>query len=106
MAGERRSRFSAIWKQHDNGASLSALINGELGWWMLLRFEGDAGLSSRNPDYDGPDEAMIEYRLDNGQHDLYPASWALPTKTVLRAVEHFRQTGRPAPFVTWHDDDT
>ena len=51
------------------GPILCALINGDLGWLMYLRQEGDSGFSSRNPDYDGPADAQIEYRLDNGQHD-------------------------------------
>jgi hypothetical protein len=36
-----------------NGAVLYALINGDLGWLMYLRESGDAGFSSRNPDYSG-----------------------------------------------------
>ena len=49
-----------------------ALINGEFGWLMYLRYDGDAGFSSRNPSYQGPSDAMIEYFLSNGQLDEYP----------------------------------
>ena len=56
------------------------------------------------PDYDGPAEAQIEYRLSNGQHDLYPASWALPVAEVRCALEYFERTHQRPPFVIWHED--
>jgi hypothetical protein len=65
------SSFEETWVQSPDGQALCALINGDRGWLMYLREEGDSGFSSRNPDYDGPAEAQIEYRLSNGQHDLY-----------------------------------
>jgi hypothetical protein len=104
MAARKPLGFRELWEHHDSGASICALLNGDRGWLMLLRFEGDSGMSSRNPDYDGPDEAVIEYRLTNGQRDEYPASWALPESVVMRALKHFQKTGKPAPFVTWNED--
>ncbi len=83
---------------------MCALTNGGLGWLMYLREEGDAGFSSRNPDYAGPPDAEIEYELSNGQHDLYPASWALPVSEINRALEYFRQEQRPPGFITWRND--
>jgi hypothetical protein len=85
---------------------LAALLNRDIGWLMYLRHdEGDAGFSSRNPAFGGSDSAMIEYQLSNGQHDEYPASWALPAKEIMRALEHFiEHQGDRAPFVCWHAD--
>jgi hypothetical protein len=96
--------FREIWENEPDGRALCALINGDLGWLMYLREEGDSGFSSRNPDYAGDEDATIEYRLSNGQVDEYPASWALPVAVVERALAHFRETGERAPFVTWHAD--
>lgn len=84
--------------------SLYVLINGDVGWLMYLREPGDAGFSSRNPDYAGPEDAMIDYELSNGQADEYPASWALPLPLIMRAIEYFRSEGLPPPFVVWHND--
>lgn len=57
---------------------------------MYLRSdEGDPGYSTRNPDYAGPEDAKIEYRLENGQVDEYPAAWNIPTPEALRALAHF-----------------
>jgi hypothetical protein len=83
---------------------MCALINGDRGWLMYLREEGDSGFSSRNPKYDGPSDAEIEYELSHGQHDFYPASWALPIAEVRRALAYFEQRQRQPPFVVWHED--
>lgn len=102
--GSEKSPFEEVWVQAPNGQALCALINGELGWLMVLRSEGDAGLSSRNPAYVGPPEAQIDYRLNNGQRDSYPASWALPIAEVRRAVAYFEREHQPPPFVVWQED--
>src|SRR4051812_13636358 len=92
-------RFNEHWVHAPDGQALCALINGDRGWLMYLRREGDAGFSSRNPDYAGPPDAEIEYRLSNGQHDTYPAAWALPVEVVCRALDYFKRHHRPPPFV-------
>ena len=98
--------FREFWLDVGNGPALCALLNGGVGWLMHLRRTGDAGLSSRNPDYPGKTDAMIEYRLSNGQHDMYPASWALPESRVIQALEYFVECRQLAPFIQWHDDST
>jgi hypothetical protein len=64
----------------------------------------NGGLSSRNPEYEGEAEAMLEYRLGNGQHDSYPACWALPEHTVIKALEYFVECQQRPPFVQWHNE--
>lgn len=100
----RGERYQEIWVKGADGQSLCALIGGQVGWLMYLRFDGDAGFSSRNPDYAGDESAEIDYVLSNGQLDRYPASWALPLPIVMRALDHVRSTGSPPPFVVRHDD--
>lgn len=99
-----RSPYREIWERKADGRALCALVHGDVGWLMWLREPGDSGYSSRNPEYDGPEDATIDFLLSNGQRDEYPASWALPLATVERALEHFRETGARAPFVKWHAD--
>ncbi len=96
--------FKELWERGPQGQSLCALVNGGLGWLMYLRHDGDAGFSSRNLDYTGPEGATIGYVLANGQRDEYPASWAYPVATVMAALDYFRREGQPAPFVAWHND--
>src|SRR5678815_3132714 len=46
--------FAEVWVDHGPYPALCALMNGNLGWLMWARYEGDAGFSSRNPAYSGP----------------------------------------------------
>lgn len=93
-----------IWVDHSPFPSLCALINGQHGWLMCIRYDGDAGFSSRNPTYAGPSDAEIHYELSNGQRDRYPAAWAYPTTGVLRAVEFFAHHGRVPGSIAWWND--
>jgi hypothetical protein len=98
------SQYDQIVVEADDGQVLYALINGNLGWLMYLRESGDAGFSSRNPNYDGPTDAVLDYRLSNGQVDEYPLSWALPAQEIQRALDYFRREQKPPMFITWHND--
>ena len=99
-----RSKYDEIWVEAEDGQAMCALINGELGWLMYLRERGDAGFSSRNPDYAGPEGASLEYYLSNGQRDVYPLAWALPIAEVRRALEYFKREQKPPPFIRWRND--
>lgn len=98
------SPFDEVWLQSPGGQILGALINGDWGWLMYLRNEGDSGFHSQNPDYAGSPSAEIEYRLSNGQHDVYPALWALPCTEVRRALAYFDREHQIPPFVVWHEN--
>jgi hypothetical protein len=98
------SPFEEIWLKSPDGQSLCALINGDRGWLMYLRAEGDSGFSSRDPSYAGDPEAKIEYCLSNGQQDWYPASWSLPIADIRRALDYFVREHRQPPFIAWHAD--
>ena len=92
------SQFREIWEEATNGQCMCALINGNVGWLMYLREAGDPGFSSRNPEYSGPEDKTIEYRLNNGQSDEYPASWAYPIEAVESALKFFREKNAPPPM--------
>lgn len=100
------SQFREIWVDGPSDQSLCAIVNGQVGWLMYLRESGDPGFSSRNPDYGGPEDAVITYVLANGQHDTYPAAWAYSLATVEAAITYFRSQGTPPPFITWHNEAT
>lgn len=102
MAGSY-SPYDEWWVHSPDGQSMSALINCDVGWLYYFRFDGDPSLISNNPDYDGPSEATIEYELSNGQHDFYPASWALPIATLEAAFDFFEKEHRPPPFIVWQE---
>jgi hypothetical protein len=99
------SKFREVWVEAPNGGLLCALINSEVGGWLMyLREAGDAGFSSRYPSYSGPPDDKVKYKLGNGQVDYYPRAWAYPVETIERALEHFRATGLPPTFIEWHND--
>jgi hypothetical protein len=99
-----RPQFLELWVAAPPDRSLCALISGDVGWLMFLRAHGDPGFCTRNPDYSGSPDALIDYYLDNGQHDRYPAAWALPIAEVQRAIEYFITQAEPAPWLKWHND--
>ena len=105
LKGVGDTQFSEVWLlSSDGGPSLCALINREAAWLMYLRHdEGDPGYSTRNPDYTGPEDTKIEYRLENGQVDEYPAAWNITTQEALRALAHFFTTLERAPWLLWHE---
>ena len=96
------SQYKEIWLEGPEGQSVCALINGNLGWLMYLRFEGDAGYSSRNPLESS--EENIEFYLSNGQRDEYPKKWAYPLNTIKEALFSFIDDGQLSKQVEWHDD--
>jgi hypothetical protein len=99
-----RSKYDEVWVESGDGQAMCALINGDLGWLMYLREPGDAGFSSRNPKYEGPPDATLDFFLSNGQRDYYPRAWALPIEEVRQALDYFERERKPPPFITWHND--
>ena len=100
----RNSPYAEIWVDHGDYPSLCALVNGDRAWLMYLRYNGDAGFSSRNPGYEGPEKAVVHYYLSNGQRDEYPASWAYSTDEVFAALEWFAANKGSPPSITWSND--
>jgi hypothetical protein len=96
--------FAEIWVNHDQFPALSALLHDDAGWLMYLRYEGDAGFSSRNVNYSGEPDAKIEYLLSNGQLDEYPAAWAYSRREVFLALEFFALHGRVPEDIRWSND--
>ncbi len=68
------TQFAAVTVDFGSFPSPCALVNGPHGWLTFFRHDGDAGFSSRAPDYTGPDDLTYDYVLGNGQLDCYPAS--------------------------------
>lgn len=99
-----KSGYDEVWVTSEDGQSMAALINRDVGWLMYLRWDGDAGFSSRNPNYDGPPDAKTDYYLSNGQRDEYPLAWAFPVSEIRRALDYFKQERKPPPFITWFND--
>jgi len=98
--------FAELWVNHIQFPALCALINVSrgCGFLMALRYDGDAGFTTRSGASSGNREGRIEYLLGNGQLDTYPISWALPTDAVVAALRHFARTTRVPDELCWHND--
>lgn len=97
------SQYKHLWLELDDGQSISILINGDVGWLMYLRENGDSGFSTRNPEH-VETFGNIDYVLDNGEGDEFPAYWAYPVETLRKALYEFLDTKRLPSCVSWHDD--
>ena len=98
-------QFCEAWLYAESGwPAVCALVNGEAAWLLFLRHDGDSGFSTRNPDFAGPNGAVIEYFLSNGQRDEYPAEWNITTAEAVRALEHFLEKEEMAPWLHWQED--
>ncbi len=103
----RQQQFSEVWLEaEEHGPSLAMLVNGARAWLMYLRDrDGDPGFGSRNPSYSGPSDALMAFRLGNGQYDQYPAAWTLPLSDAIAVCEYFiASEGQRSLQISWHDD--
>ena len=97
-----KDQFKEIWVNSEDEQSMCALINGEYGWLMYLKEEGDTGLTSRNPNYNGCDNKTMKFMLSNGQIDEYPMAWVLSVELVNDALTYFEKTHQLPDFIIWH----
>ena len=102
--GALRHGFAEICVDIGGFPVLTALVNGDVGWLMLQRYDGDAGFSSRNVAYLGDPRAVVSYTLSNGQIDEYPRAWTYSRTRILDAVRHFGQHGRVPDDIAWFND--
>lgn len=95
--------YLEIWVER-SPAKLCSLFSGDRCFLMLLRHEGDAGFSSRNPEIAPDDTVMKPFALPNGQVDEYPLHWTYPSAVGWAALERFAETGRVPRAITWFND--
>lgn len=103
-------QYKEIWvyseETEDDERAMCGLINGDWGWLNYYREEGNAGLSSRNPNYISADNdnKTMDF-IANGELDPYPLSYVLPAEQVMKALDYFEKNHKLPLFITWHDDN-
>ena len=100
LAGLREVPRAEVWLQ-DGDRALCLLKNHDRALLMLLREDGDPGLTSRATDL--TDDGLMEFTLNNGQVDTHRVAWTVPFDDARRALEFFWFQKSAAPFITWHD---
>jgi hypothetical protein len=110
-AGQLRELLSLVMRPHYAELDLTGpkgmlfiSKTGDRAFLMFLRYDGDAGFHSVNPEYVGPADAMLELYMKNGQSDEKPLAEWISVDEAQRVAEHFFQYGERAPWITWHDD--
>jgi len=104
LSEARTSQFVELVVDFGDFPSLFALLNGDRGWLMCIRYDGDAGFSSRNPAYVGTQNDTINYILSNGQQDEYPACFTYSRSKVFEALEYFAANKATPSWITWCND--
>lgn len=103
-------QYKEIWvyaeETEDDERAMCGLINGDWGWLNYYDHECDAGLSSRNLDYDGTDDddRTMDFIM-NGERDPFPLSYVVPAEQVMKALAYFEERHEVPTFITWHDDN-
>lgn len=103
-------QYKEIWvyskETESDERAMCGLINGDWGWLNYYSEEGDAGLSSRNPDYTGTDNdnKTMNFMI-NGELNPYPLSYVLPADEVMKALDYFEKCHEIPTIITWHDDN-
>jgi hypothetical protein len=92
-----------LWVERD-GRRLCVLFGSGRALLLLLRYEGDAGFSSRSVNVSSTPKERASFRLQNGQIDEYPFEWTYPSDTGWRDLETFAVSGLVPDDIGWHND--
>jgi hypothetical protein len=100
---EARGSFLELWVERDDEQTMAVLLNDDRGWITHFRFDGDSGLHSENPAWQGED-IELEFLLGNGQMDHYPARWTFDIGVIQQTLEQFIRTGEAGGLIAWRED--
>ena len=97
------TRFLEVWADHGN-ESMCMLANGDRAWLMYLKNQDEECFSTRNPAM--PDDGkQLEFRLSNGQMDVYPCHWTVTRELATQGLIEFLDHGGRTTSLEWHDDN-
>ena len=102
LQAQLQSADQEIWLSGHGSTSFCILSNGELAFMMYLRYDGDSGFSSRSSSQ--PSDAMVAFKLANGQMDEYPAGWLVPLELAWKVATEYFQTGSMSTSILWVEE--
>lgn len=94
-----KEQYKEIWLEGPAGNSLCALINGDCGFLMYLDSEADDGVVSSNPSVISSES--MNFKLSNGQIDVYPKSYTCPISVIKCALDSFAKNNKRPCEVDW-----
>jgi hypothetical protein len=96
-----RQEFSHLCMTRYEEDSLTVHTNDRRGWLMYLRYPGDNGAYTSDPEYTGEPEVEEAFRCVCGIGLEFPARQTLPRDLAIRAAEEFFMTGELPRCVPW-----
>ena len=95
---DREAQFE-FWISTADGPAMAMLRNGDHGWLMYQRFNGDSGFVTKG---DQDIQGYCTYKLSNGQIDEYPLSWCVDLEQGYKAIAYFFvNDGARYDFLAW-----
>ena len=96
--------YLEIWLNKSEGKALSALINRDFAFLILMTPDCPEGWHSVS---DVPGETspqMLNFRLGNGQLDQFPKNWCVQRDSVKAVFEEYWQSERRPISIKWKYD--
>jgi hypothetical protein len=84
-------------------SALCIMTNTRSAFIMYLRYEGDSGFRSNNKF--GDESKTQEFKLSNGQLDLYPETWLTEKGKIKSALLTYFDSGTMDTSVDWTQEN-
>ena len=95
--------YQEIWIKGHEKSALCVMTNVNKIFLMYLRHEGDSGFRSNNKF--GDESKSQEFKLSNGQLDLYPETWLTDKEKIKSALLTYFDSGTMDASVDWLQDN-
>jgi WD40 repeat protein len=95
--------YHEIWLEGHGKNTLCILTNPDTAFLMYLRHVGDSGFRSNNKS--GDESKTQEFKLSNGQIDLYPETWLTDKANIKSAMLTYFDTGTMDKSIDWIEEN-
>ena len=92
--------YHEIWLSGHQESQLCVMLNQNSAFAMYLKYGGDQGFRTHSSVYNLSKE-VEEFRLANGQVDIYPKGWLLKKEQAKGIIETYVNTGLMDSRVKW-----
>ena len=89
-----------LWLTRYEEDSLSLLVEPRRAFVMYLAFDGDSGVTARDPRMAGS-PGKASFTLSNGPVDEFDYEETLPKDDAIPVIRHFLSTGELPPWIAW-----
>ena len=94
--------YHEIWISGHEDGTLCIMTNPKSAFLMYLRNQGDHGFRSNNKR--GDENKTQEFKLSNGQLDLYPETWLTDRERINSVLLTYFESGTMDKNVDWIEE--